>query len=70
MAFMASVVEQMTMDRSGQKRPKTIYNYATGEHEPNNAVERSGNKLPLDRIRREYNPTDAKIREHMRKAGA
>ena len=71
MAFVASVAQAMTKDMTGFKEPRKYYNKATGKFEKN---PEAGNypykdKLPLDRLRRNVNPTDSKVREHLRRAG-
>lgn len=73
MAFIASVAQAMTKDMTDYKVPKTVYNRATGKHERNpdaGTYPYRDDPLPLDRLRRNVNPTDSKVREHLRRAGA
>jgi len=63
MSFIASVYEQMSMDRSGHKKPKSVYNYATGKHQKP-AVDMS-----TPEMKKRVGPTDIKVREALRRAG-
>ena len=60
-------------------KPKTIYNRATGQHEPNDAYDyaearRKGERKSfikqfMDDMKRKYNPTDSRVKRALKKAG-
>ena len=67
MAFIASVYSSMTKDVSGVQ-PDMVYNRATGKHQKR-ATQSGGMTGVMKGVQRKHNPTDAKVREQMRKAG-